>query len=69
MAKHIRHNNQEKGINCLSCQHFYITYDQYFPYGCRGPGFKSYFPPSIEMITNSGMECQLFMEKERAPRN
>ena len=52
-----------EGNNCLSCKHFYITYDQHFPYGCRGAGFKSRFLPSMEMIANSGMECQLFMEK------
>ena len=63
MAKHKQHTKQEEGVNCMSCQHFYITYDQYFPYGCRGAGFKSRFMPSIEMIANSGMECQLFMEK------
>lgn len=31
--------------------------------------FCSRFLPSIEMIANSGMECQLFMEIERAPRD
>jgi hypothetical protein len=52
----------------MSCQYFYITYDQYFPYGCHRAGFKSRLLPSIEMLSNSGMECQLFQEKERAQR-
>ena len=69
MAKHTQHNSQKKEVNCISCQNFYITYDQYFPYGCRSAGFKSRLLPSIEMFANSGMECQFFKEKERVQRN
>ena len=56
-------------VNCKSCQHFYITYDQYYPYGCRRAGFKSRLLPSTEMLENSGIECQFFEEKKRPSRN
>ena len=59
---------QEKkrtNINCFSCKHFYITYDQSFPYGCRAVGFKSHLLPSKEMYVNSGMDCLLFVEKDK----
>jgi hypothetical protein len=56
---------QGADINCFSCQHFYITYDPGFPYGCRAPGFKSRLLPSKEMYANSGMDCQLFIEKDK----
>lgn len=53
-------------INCFSCQHFFITYDPNFPYGCRAVGFKSRPLPSKEMYLNSCIECQLFEGKEKA---
>jgi hypothetical protein len=56
---------QGREINCFSCQHFYITYDPRFPYGCRAPGFKSRLLPSKEMYANSGMDCQVFLEKDK----
>jgi hypothetical protein len=52
-------------INCLSCRHFFITYDPRFPYGCRAVGFKSRLLPAQEMYKNSGLVCQLFEEKEK----
>jgi len=56
-------DEQGTEINCFSCQHFYITYDPTFPYGCRTIGFKSYLLPSKEVYVNSGMDCLLFVEK------
>jgi hypothetical protein len=50
-------------VNCFSCQHFHITYDPNFPYGCRAAGFKSRLLPSKEMYINSGLDCMLFEEK------
>jgi hypothetical protein len=57
--------SRPKEIDCFSCQHFYITYDRSFPYGCRRAGFKSRLMPSKEMYVNSGIECQLFDEKAK----
>jgi hypothetical protein len=55
---------QQSEINCFTCQHFYITHDQSFPYGCKAVGFKSRLMPAKEMYVNSGIECQLYKEKE-----
>ena len=56
-------NKQETEVNCFSCSHFYITYEQDFPYGCRAVGFKSRPMPSQVMYVSSGIDCQLFKEK------
>ncbi len=58
----------KKETNCFSCIHFYITYDPDFPYGCKAVGFKSLPMPSRAMYEHSGMECQLFEEKEKPRR-
>lgn len=54
-----------KTINCFSCEHFYITYEAKFPYGCRAMGFKSVRMPSVDVYVNSEMDCNLFTLKER----
>ena len=56
---------QPSEINCFKCHHFYITYDRHFPYGCKAVGFKSRLMPSKEMYVNSGIECLIYVEKER----
>jgi hypothetical protein len=58
-----RKNKRETEINCFSCQHFYITYDPQFPYGCRAVGFKSRWMPAKGMYASSGMDCQFFAGK------
>jgi hypothetical protein len=52
-------------INCFDCEHFYITYENKFPYGCRAIGFKSVRMPSLDVFANSEMDCNLFTLKER----
>jgi hypothetical protein len=61
--------NQGTEINCFSCCHFYITYETQFPYGCRKAGFKSRLMPSKVMYVYSGIECQLFLEKENPQKS
>lgn len=51
--------------NCFACVHFYITYDQSKPYGCRALGFKSAWHPAVVVRSNSGLPCQLFTPKPR----
>lgn len=51
---------------CLSCRHYYLTYDPRQPYGCRAMGFKSAKAPSLIAFETSGMICQLM--EPRAPR-
>jgi len=69
MPQNTLEKKQNKEIKCLSCQHYYITYDRYFPYGCRSAGFKSRLLPSMEMFANSGLPCQLFKEKPESKEN
>lgn len=52
-------------INCFSCEHFFITYERKYPYGCRVIGFKSARMPSVDVYATSDMPCGLFQEKER----
>lgn len=44
---------------CLSCRHYYLTYDPRQPYGCRAMGFKSAKAPNLIAFETSGMICQL----------
>ena len=53
--------------NCMKCQHFYITYDQRTPKGCKAYGIQSQQLPSIE-IKKANMEIlkQLLMYMRHA---
>jgi hypothetical protein len=53
----------EPKINCRICKHFYITWNQNFPYGCRAIGFKAKKLPSMEVKKTSGIDCQRFSKK------
>jgi predicted nucleic acid-binding Zn-ribbon protein len=48
---------------CIKCEHYYITWDKSFPYGCKAMGFKSYRVPSIDVRAASGKECLAFTRK------
>ncbi len=50
-------------INCYRCVHFFITYQQSQPYGCRAYGFKSKAMPSIVVQQSSNVPCGAFTEK------
>lgn len=49
---------------CHKCEHFHITWDQNFPYGCKAMGFKTRKRPSQDVYESSGMDCQLFTRKK-----
>lgn len=51
--------------SCFNCAHFYITWDEYFPRGCKALDFKSRELPSAVVRSSSGMECQMFERKKR----
>lgn len=57
--------DKKERIDCFKCAHFYITWDEHFPKGCRVLGFKSREAPSAVVLRSSGMVCQLFEEKKR----
>lgn len=54
-------------IDCFQCQHFYITWDQNAPRGCRAFGFKSRRLPSELVLETSGEECLKFTPKTQQP--
>lgn len=51
-------------IDCFKCKHFYITFDQSFPRGCRALNFKCREMPSDFVRRSSGLECQAFESKD-----
>jgi hypothetical protein len=55
---------EKKRIDCFKCKHFYVTWDQDFPRGCKAMGFKSKEMPADVVYQSSGMECLRFEEKE-----
>jgi len=55
-------------INCYRCRHFFITWDEIFPRGCRMFNFKTIEMPSVTVFKASGMPCLEFSEKPRPPK-
>lgn len=52
-----------KRVNCLGCKHYYVTWDEKFPKGCRAFGFKTNQLPSLEVFRSSGSPCLKFDPK------
>jgi len=51
-------------IDCHRCVHYFITWDENFPHGCRSMGFKSRRYPGEEVRqAMNGQECCLFEPK------
>ena len=46
--------------DCKNCRYLYVTYDKFYPWGCRAFGFKSKKYPYNEVYSISGMKCALF---------
>ncbi|MFZ5351415.1 MAG: uracil-DNA glycosylase [Bacillota bacterium] len=51
--------------SCLKCKHFYITWDNGFPRGCKLFGFKTAKLPSAAVKEATGEECKNFKLKDR----
>ncbi|MBI5641971.1 MAG: uracil-DNA glycosylase [Deltaproteobacteria bacterium] len=54
-------------IDCFKCKHYYVTWDEYFPRGCKALSFKSREMPSGVVYNSSGLECQRFEPKVKDP--
>ncbi|PLX69058.1 MAG: uracil-DNA glycosylase [Denitrovibrio sp.] len=52
-----------KRVNCRNCIHYFVTWDENFPYGCKAYQFKTTTLPSIKVFRTSGIPCQLFARK------
>lgn len=59
---------REARAACLSCAHFYVTWDPRFPRGCRALGFKSRELPCAAVAQASGQDCLYFEPSPRARR-
>jgi hypothetical protein len=44
--------------DCRTCKHYYNTWDQACPKGCRVYGFKSLIIPSLVVERDTGNQCQ-----------
>ena len=44
-------------VKCHGCRHFFITYKQSKPYGCKAYGFISKNLPSKVVFDSSGIKC------------
>ncbi|MFH1147457.1 MAG: hypothetical protein V1736_07090 [Pseudomonadota bacterium] len=56
-----------KMLDCHKCKHYYVTWENGFPHGCRAMRFKSRDFPSRVVHFNSGSECLLFDLKGKSP--
>jgi hypothetical protein len=53
-------------IDCHRCEHYFVTWDEQRPHGCRAMGFKSRsFPSALVRSCSDGMACRLYAEKSR----
>ncbi|WP_225435220.1 uracil-DNA glycosylase [Bacillus aerolatus] len=50
-------------VNCFQCKHFFVTWDQGNPRGCRAYGFKAKQLPSAVVLQASGHSCYKFLPK------
>jgi hypothetical protein len=55
---------KKEKIDCFRCKHFFITWDETFPRGCRALGFKSREMPFLLVHQASGMDCLKFEKKD-----
>jgi hypothetical protein len=51
-------------IDCTQCQHYYVTWDENRPHGCRFFAFKYPYSPSLAVFESSGKPCEAFEQKQ-----
>lgn len=59
-------------VDCFKCKHFYVTWDEAKPKGCRAFGFKTNRLPSVVVFESSGEPCMKFEPKPEdtsSPKN
>jgi len=49
--------------DCRKCIHFFVTWEDACPFGCRAFGIKSQYIPSRAVSRHSGQECMLYTPK------
>ncbi len=60
----LRKMKKEK-LNCYKCTHYFITWDNKFPRGCKAMHFKSRQMPSALVLKSSGAQCLKFRPKRK----
>jgi predicted nucleic acid-binding Zn-ribbon protein len=48
---------------CMKCIHYFSTYDQSKPRGCRKFGFQSFKMPSLLVVEETGRHCMAYEER------
>ncbi|MBK6940022.1 MAG: hypothetical protein IPH13_07420 [Planctomycetes bacterium] len=56
-----------KRPDCARCEHFIVTWNPAAPRGCKAYGFKGKDYPSVVVLRETGMPCQLFQDKPLRP--
>lgn len=51
-------------VNCFQCEHFFVTWDQRNPRGCKAYNFKTKELPSTVVKRTSGITCLHFRQKK-----
>ena len=54
---------KQKRIDCRKCRHYFVTWQESTPHGCRSIGFKSAQLPSVVVFKSSGAPCLYFETK------
>jgi hypothetical protein len=54
---------------CSKCKHYYVTWEEGAPHGCKAMGFKSRDYPYVVAFHVSGILCQMFKPKEGSERS
>ena len=55
-------------IDCHKCTHYYVTWDESLPHGCRAMGFKSRrFPSALVRTYSDGKDCRLYTARKNLP--
>jgi hypothetical protein len=55
--------------DCIECNHYYITHDVSFPYGCRALDFKSKRKPHLDVLDASNKSCLAFDQRRKKHRS
>ena len=64
-----KQDGSPRNISCNSCRHFYITWDNKRPYGCRAMGFISAKLPCTAVLEIEGRDCLSFERKDTGLTN
>ena len=51
---------------CIKCEHYYVTYDQRFPRGCRLFEIKSRMLPTYAVFRSTGQHCPAYQLKAKS---